>query len=345
MGVSTAAAADRPGPTLRSVLMQHDTIAYLLVPAIALLALLLIRSMPVWLTLTLSGLAMGMMLYVMASGLTLIFGLMDVLNLAHSSFVTVGAFLTATLMAKAHGLMPGDSLLADVGVLLVVAVLVMTATGLIGLVFERLFIKPAYGSHNKQLLVTMGGLIIMEQLVLVFWGAKEVSLSRPASLQGSLVVGNFVFEKYRLVAVVSGLVVFGVMRLVLRRTKFGLLVRAGVENPEMVRAFGYHARRISVIVFAVGSALAGLGGMLWGLYLELLNSQVGMDVLVLIFSVIIIGGLGSIEGCLIGALLIGLTNVYVSYALPKGALVSSVVVMAIVLLWRNRGLLPVTRSP
>jgi branched-chain amino acid transport system permease protein len=326
------------------VLSRYDPIPYLLVPVVALAALLAIRSPSVWLTLTISGLAMGMMLYVMASGLTLIFGLMDVLNLAHSSFVTVGAFLTTTLIMYFGVWARADSISLNLAALVIVAVVVMIATGVLGYVFERLIIKPSYGSHNKQMLVTMGGLIIIEQLVLVFWGAKEVPLPRPVTLQGGVTIGDFVFEKYRVIAVVVGIAIFLVMRFVLRHTKFGLLVRAGVENPEMVRAFGYHARRLSILVFVVGSALAGLGGMLWGLYLELLSSQVGMNILVLIFSVIIIGGLGSIEGCLIGSLLIGLTNVYCAYMMPKLALVSTVVIMALVLLWRAQGLLPVTRS-
>jgi branched-chain amino acid transport system permease protein len=280
----------------------------------------------------------------MASGLTLIFGLMDVLNLAHSSFVTFGAFLAATLILYFGDWTRADSILLNLSALVLVAALVMLFTGALGYVFERVIIRPAYGSHNKQLLVTMGGLIIIEQLVLVFWGAKEIPLRRPLTLQGGVTFGDFVFEKYRVIAVVVGLAIFIAMRFVLRHTNFGLLVRAGVEIPEMVRAFGYHSRRLSIVVFVLGSALAGLGGMLWGLYLELLTSQVGMNVLVLIFSVIIIGGVGSIEGCLIASLLIGLSNVYFAYLVPKLALVSTVLIMALVLIWRSQGLLPATRS-
>ena len=141
-----------------------------------------------------------------------------------------------------------------------------------------------------------------------------------------------------MVAVVVALVVFVGMFLTLNRTKIGLLIRAGVENGEMVEALGYRIKRLFVIVFAAGSALAGLGGVLWGLYKETLTAAMGGEMMVLIFIVIIIGGLGSVGGCFIGALLMALVTNYAGFLAPKVALVSNIILMIAILLWRPAGL-------
>ena len=146
-------------------------------------------------------------------------------------------------------------------------------------------------------------------------------------------------EKYRLLAVGVGLALFVALRLVLSRTRIGLLVRAGVENREMVEALGYRISILFVGVFVVASALAGLGVIMWGLYDEVITAQMGMSVMVLVFITIIIGGLGSIEGCFLAALLIGLSNNYVAFLAPKLALGSSLILMVAVLMWRPQGLL------
>ena len=143
---------------------------------------------------------------------------------------------------------------------------------------------------------------------------------------------------------VVGLLVFIAMFLVLNRTKVGLLVRAGVENGEMVEALGYRIRRLFVAVFAAGSALAGLGGVMWGLYKETLTASMGSEIIVMIFIVIIIGGLGSVGGCFIGALLMALVANYAGFLAPKIALVSSIILMISVLLWRPAGLYANSRS-
>ena len=151
-------------------------------------------------------------------------------------------------------------------------------------------------------------------------------------------LGDVAIEKYRLVAVVVGLMVFAAMFLVLNRTKIGLLIRAGVENREMVEALGYRIRRLFVAVFAAGSALAGLGGVIWGLYKETLTASMGSEIMVMVFIVIIIGGLGSVGGCFIGALLMALVSNYVGFLAPKVALISHILLMTGVLMWRPAGL-------
>ena len=140
-----------------------------------------------------------------------------------------------------------------------------------------------------------------------------------------------------------GLAVFAVMFLVLNRTKIGLLIRAGVENGEMVEALGYRVRRLFVAVFAAGSALAGLGGVMWGLYKETLNAAMGGELMVMIFIVVIIGGLGSVGGCFIGALLTALVANYAGFLAPKIALVSNIILMIAILLWRPAGLYSLAR--
>jgi branched-chain amino acid transport system permease protein len=317
---------------------RRDIAPLLLVPVLMLAMLPLVGSFPTWITLTVAGLAMGMMIFIMSSGLTLVFGLMDVLNFGHGAFVSVGAYAATMVLLPMRGWLEVDSLLLNLGVLGLAMLVAMLATALLGWAFERIIIMPVYGQHLKQILITMGGMIVAEQLINVIWGAEQVALPLPASLRGALVLGDAAIEKYRLVAVVVGLLVFATMFLVLNRTKIGLLIRAGVENREMVEALGYRIRRLFVAVFAAGSALAGLGGVMWGLYKETLSASMGADVMVTVFIVIIIGGLGSVGGCFIGALLMALAANYAGFLAPKIALVSNIILMIAVLLWRPAGL-------
>ena len=153
--------------------------------------------------------------------------------------------------------------------------------------------RPVYGQHLKQILITMGGMIVGEELIKVIWGPQQIPLPLPEALRGAFLFGDAAIEKYRVLAVLIGLVVFAALLWTLNRTKVGLLVRAGVQDREMVESLGYRIRRLFVGVFVAGSALAGLGGVMWGLYQQSVTPQIGAQVNVLIFIVIIIGGLGS----------------------------------------------------
>lgn len=337
MNLQTPPAAVLPADTALPA-AKRDITPLLLVPVLMLLMLPLVGSFPTWVTLTVAGLAMGMMIFIMASGLTLVFGLMDVLNFGHGAFVSVGAYAATMVFIPMRGWMEADSLLMNLGVLGLAILMAMFVTALLGWAFERIIIAPVYGQHLKQILITMGGMIVAEQLINVIWGAEQVPLPLPTALRGAIVLGDSAIEKYRLVAVVVGLVVFGVMFLVLNRTKIGLLIRAGVENREMVEAMGYRIRRIFVAVFAAGSALAGLGGVMWGLYKETLTAAMGAEMMVMVFIVIIIGGLGSVGGCFIGALLMALVANYAGFLAPKFALVSNIALMITILLWRPAGM-------
>jgi len=316
----------------------RDIAPLLLAPALMLAMLPLVGSFPTWITLTVAGLAMGMMIFIMASGLTLVFGLMDVLNFGHGAFVSVGAFAATMVLLPMHGWLEADSLAANLGVLGLAVTVAMLVTGLLGWAFERVIIMPVYGNHLRQILVTMGGMIVTEQLIDVIWGAEQIALPLPAALRGAILLGDAAIEKYRLVAVAVGLLVFAGLFLVLNRTRVGLLIRAGVENRDMVEALGYRIRRLFVAVFAAGSALAGLGGVMWGLYKETLSASMGSEIIVMVFVVVIIGGLGSIGGCFIGALLMALVANYAGFLAPKVALVSNIVLMIAILLWRPAGL-------
>jgi len=325
------------------VRLSTDWLPLGLVVALAAAALPLVPSVPTWLTLTVAGLAMGMMIFIMASGLTLVFGLMDVMNFAHGAFISVGAYAGASVLLALKAPMESPSLAVNLTAVVPGMLAAMAIAGALGWFFERALIRPVYGDHLKQILVTVGGLIVCEQLIHVVWGPDLVPLARPATLTGSFLLGDAAIERYRMLAVVVGLALFAAMSLVLNRTKIGLLIRAGVENIEMVESLGYRVRRLFVGVFVAGSALAGLGGVMWGMYQESLTAGMGMQVMVVIFIVIIIGGLGSVGGCFVGALLVGLLANYIGYVAPKLALGSNILLMVLILLWRPRGLYPVGR--
>ena len=312
-----------------------------LVPVLALLALPLIGSGSTWVTLTVAGLAMGMIIFVIASGLTLVFGLMDVLNFGHGVFIALGAFVATSVLGAMGDWTGSQELWRNLVAVFPAMLIAMLVAGAVGLAFERFIVRPVYGQHLKQILITMGGMIIGEELIKVIWGAQQIPLPLPEGMRGAILIGDAAIEKFRLIAMAVGLIVFGALAWTLSRTKIGLLIRAGVQDREMVEALGYRIRRLFVGVFVVGSALAGLGGVMWGMYQQNVFPQMGAQVNVLIFIVIIIGGLGSTGGALIGALLVGLMANYAGFLAPKVALFSNIALMAAVLLWRPQGVYPV----
>jgi len=321
---------------------KRDILPLLLPVILALLVLPLIGSTSSWITLTVASLAMGMMIFIMASGLTLVFGLMDVLNFGHGAFISVGAYMATLVLLPLAATGQADSLWLNLAALVPAILLAMAASAALGLVVERVLILPVYGLHLKQILMTMGGLIVTEQALYALWGPQIIPLPLPTSLRGSFIFGDVAISKYRVAAALLGLVIFIAIQLILNRTKLGLLIRAGVENREMVEALGYRIRRLFLGVFMAGSALAGLGGIMWALYREQVHASMGSDLTVLVFIVVIIGGLGSIGGCFIGALLVAMVANYGGFLLPKLALVSNILLMVAILMWRPRGLYAVT---
>ena len=337
-----SAAQMKAAPPPRIPAVAIDWKPLLLVPVLALLALPFVGSLPTWVTLTAAGLAMGMIVFIIASGLTLIFGLMDVLNFGHGVFIALGGYIAVSMLGTMPGWTAADSYGANFAALGSAMLVAMLVTGALGLFYERVIVRVVYGQHLKQILITMGAMVVGEELIKVVWGPAQINLPLPTVLRGSVFIGEAGVEKFRMFAVVVGLVVFAALVLVLNRTKLGLLIRAGVQDREMVESLGYHIRRLFVGVFVAGSALAGLGGVMWGLYQQNVIPQMGAHVNVLIFIVIIIGGLGSTGGCFLGALLVGLLVNYTGFVVPKVALFSNILLMVAILAWRPRGIYPVT---
>ncbi|MBS0340331.1 MAG: branched-chain amino acid ABC transporter permease, partial [Proteobacteria bacterium] len=321
--------------------IDFDWKPLLLAPVLALVALPLTGSFSTWLTLTVAGLAMGMIIFVIASGLTLVFGLMDVLNFGHGVFIAMGAFVASSVLGLMGDWTGSQDLWRNLAAVFPAMLVAMAVAGAVGLVFERFIVRPVYGQHLKQILITMGGMIIGEEIIKVIWGPAQLPLPLPDALRGSLFIADAAISKYRLLAMVVGFAVFGLLAWTLSRTKIGLLIRAGVQDREMVEALGYRIGLLFIGIFVAGSALAGLGGTMWGLFQQNLIPQMGAQVNVLIFIVIIIGGLGSTTGALIGALLVGLMNNYVGFLVPAAAPFATIALMVAVLLWRPQGVYPV----
>ena len=327
--------------------MDVDWKPMALVPVLALSVLPFIGSGSTWVTLTVAGLAMGMIIFIIASGLTLIFGLMDVLNFGHGVFIALGAFVATSVLGSMTDWTAAPELWRNLVAVVPAMLSAMVVAALAGIVFERFIVRPVYGNHLKQILITVGGAIIGEELIKVVWGPLQVPLPLPQAMRGTVLIDFFgdtaAVEKYRLLAVIVGVAVFGLLAWTLARTKIGLLIRAGVQDREMVESLGYRIKRLFIGVFIAGSALAGLGGVMWGLYQQNVTPQIGAQVNVLIFIVIIIGGLGSTTGALIGALLVGLLTNYAGFLAPKAALFSNIALMIAVLLWRPQGVYALNR--
>jgi len=315
----------------------------LLPVAVAAVAFVLIGVPSSWVTLTVAGLAMGMMIFMMASGLSLVFGLMDVLNFGHSAFVSLGAFVAASVLTWLAGWLGADSIFLNVLALF----LALSAAVIVGLAggwfFETVIIRPVYKDHLRQILITMGALIVAEQIILAIWGGTPMAVPRPQFLEGAIILGDVSIEIYRIFAFLLGLAVYIGLYFTLNRTRIGLLIRAGVENREMVEALGFRIDRLFIGVFMLGSALAALGGAMWAGYETLISPSLGAEMMIVVFIVVIIGGLGSIEGTLLGAIMVGLVGNYVGFLMPKMALASNMILMMTILLWRPSGLRPAVK--
>ena len=314
----------------------------LLPVGLAIVAFILIGAPGSWVTLTMAGLSMGLMIFLMASGLSLVFGLMDVLNFGHSAFVSFGAFIGATVLAMMGGWL-GGGVLVGIVTLLCAFMAAMLFGLIVGWFFETVIIRPVYTDHLRQILITMGALIVAEQMILALWGGSPMDVPRPAFLDGSFLISNITIEVYRVFAFGLGVLVYAGLYMILNLTRIGLLIRAGVENREMVEALGFRIDRLFIGVFMLGSALAALGGAMWAGYVTLITPALGGEIMIVVFIVVIIGGLGSIEGTLLGAIMVGLVTNYVGFLAPKLALASNMLLMITILLWRPNGLRPAVK--
>jgi len=294
-----------------------------------------------YLTLTVAGLAMGMLIFLVASGLTLIFGLMDVLNFAHGALFSWGAyagFSAAVLLEGRWGWAASPSVAANALLLLAAIAVAVAVTVGLGVLLERVIVRPVYGQHLFQILITLGATIVLEELIRIVWGPNDQVMPVPATIRGSWDVADVVVLRVPVVAIGLGLAVYAGMQALLNRTRIGLIVRAGVENGEMIQVMGHNIYRYFTGVFAAGSALAGVGGLMWAIFSQSVRPTMGGEQLIFAFIVVIIGGLGSVTGSLVGALLVGLSYNYVAYLVPKAAIGVTMALMVIVLLLRPTGL-------
>jgi branched-chain amino acid transport system permease protein len=242
-----------------------------------------------------NGLQLGILLFLLASGLTLIFGIMDFINLAHGSFYMLGAYFCATLTT-----LTGSFFLA--------ALLAVGGVFIVGIIIEATIVKRLYRSdHLDHVLVTFGLILCFDSLVQMIWGPQGMVIPLPPFLDGQFQFGSLVFPIYRLLIIGSGLLVAIGLYLLVMKSRLGMLIRAGASNRVMVSALGVNINRLYRIVFGLGAALAGLSGLLIAPTTET-SIGMGNGIIILAFVVIIVGGIGSIKGAFYAALIIGLID-------------------------------------
>jgi branched-chain amino acid transport system permease protein len=278
---------------------------------------------------TLNGLQLGVMLFLMAAGLTLVFGIMNLVNLAHGSLYMLGAYFAATLMGATHSLL-----------LALLAATIFTAAS--GYVMEVVVLRTLYRrDHLDQVLCTFGIILFLNELVRIIWGALALPMDLPPALAGDVtLLPGLTYPTFRLLIILAGLLVALVLYLMISRTKLGMRIRAGAADRDMAGALGVNIRSLYSYVFSMGAALAGLAGFMAG---PILAVQVGMgdSVLVLALVVIVIGGVGSVRGALVAAVLVGLVDTFGRVLLPAAlADMGIYFLMAVVLFAKPRGLFP-----
>jgi branched-chain amino acid transport system permease protein len=277
----------------------------------------------------LNGLQFGVMLFLMAAGLTLVFGVMNMINLAHGSIYMIGAYFAATFAQ-----LTGSFLLA--------VLIALPLVALVGIAVEVIALRTLYArDHLDQVLATFGLILFFNELVRILWGPEAYFMDLPAALAGHVeIVPGAPYPVYRLAIVGVGLAVAALLYWLIGHTRLGMLIRAGASNREMVGALGVDIGLLYTLVFGLGAALAGLAGMMAGPIIAV-QSGMGESILILTFVVIVIGGIGSIRGAFIAALAVGLADTFGRVLLPP-ALAEMVIylLMAAVLYWRPRGLFP-----
>lgn len=283
-------------------------------------------------TLTLNGLATGLLIFLIAAGLSLIFGLMDVLNFSHGALSMWGAYF-GIWVYKTTSYHLTSMLSFFIGILAAILI-----GALLGYIMEKYIIKPVYGNHVQQILITMGAMLILNETVKLFWGSNIISAPVPKLLEGSWQIGDVVIIKYRIFIIIISLVILVLLLWILHKTKIGLIIRAGVQNKEMVQALGINVNRVFRLVFMLGAALAAFGGMLMAPYMNQVYPSMGMEKQLLAFIVVVIGGMGSIIGSAVAGIIVGLTEAIMLYFIPDFALAVNVLLMAVVLLIKPSGL-------
>jgi branched-chain amino acid transport system permease protein len=291
-----------------------------------------------YLTLTIAGLAMGMLLFLVASGVSIIFGLMDVLNFAHGALFAWGAYVGFTVFNMMMKWVMAESVLKNFAVFLFAIIIARITVAILGIILERVIVRRVYGNHLFQILITFGATIVLVELIRVFWGPNDEVVTVPFTFRGNWDVLDVIVDRYRVICITMGLALYAVIQLILKKTKLGIIVRAGVENREMIQAMGHNIFMLFTGVFAVGAGLAALGGLAMSVFSLQVYPDMGSTYLLFAFIVVIIGGLGSVTGSLVGAIIVGLSYNYVAYLVPWAAAGANVMIMIIILLVRPAGL-------
>jgi branched-subunit amino acid ABC-type transport system permease component len=274
----------------------------------------------------LNGLSFGALLFILASGLSLVFGMMDVVNLAHGAFYMLGAYVALSVVQ-----ITGSFWIAMLAAPL--------ALGLLGLVLEPLLLRRLRGRHLDQVLLTIGVSLVIVDLIGLAWGREVRSLSAPPGLDGSVTLIGGVYPVYRLFVMAFGAALAVAMAVIYRRTKIGMLIRAGVEDAEMLGALGVNTNRLFASTFATGAALAGLAGVIAA---PVFGVQPGMDTdpgLLYSLVVVVVGGLGTLSGAVAGSVLVGPADTFGKVLFQDVALAVIFAIVALVLLLKPTGLL------
>lgn len=281
-------------------------------------------GMAFWSIQTLNALSLAMLLFLLSAGLSIIFGLMRIINLAHGSFYLLGGYVGLTVIAATGNFWLG----------LIAAPL---AVGIFSAVIHVTVLRRVQNNELGQVLLTFGLLLMISDMAMWIWGGLPRTLPRPEFLDGSIRVGKLVFPLYRVALTIAGLISALLIWLLLERTRIGAVVRAGVDDQEMSRGIGIDIGRVFTLIFACGAAMAAMAGVLGG---ALLGVYPGADfeVVLLAFAVVVIGGLGSLKGAFVGSLFIGVVDTFGKALVPQYALFTIFVPMAIMLAIRPTGL-------
>ena len=273
---------------------------------------------------TFNGLSYGALLFLLASGLSLIFGVMRIVNLAHGSYFMLGGYV-------------GLSTVWRTGSFVAALVAGAVAVGLIGIAMERLFLQRLAGQTLGQVLMTIGFALIFQDLALLIWGGDPYTIPAPKLLQGAVRFGASSFPTYRIFIVLMALAVGLLLWLALERTRIGAMIRAAVDDGEMARGVGINVPLVSLAVFALGASLAAFGGVIGGAFLGVYPGA-DFEVLPYAFVVVIVGGLGSLPGAMVGSLLVGLLDTFGKALFPELSYFTLFAPMALILALRPTGL-------
>jgi len=275
-------------------------------------------------TQSLNGLFSAALLFLIASGLTLAFGVMKIVNIAHGSFYMLGVYVAYTVVLRTGSLIAG-------------ALVAVVVVGVVGFVMQRVFLRRFGAEPLPQMMMTMGFALLFRDLALMIWGGDPFTLQYPAGLRASVEAGDVVFPSYRLFVIAVAALVAAALWLVNEKTLIGARLRATVDDPEMASAIGINVARLSGVVFAAGAALAAFGGVMGG---PILGGYAGIDfdLLPLAFVVVIVGGMGSLKGALVGSIVVGMIDNFGKALVPELSYFTLFAPMILVLALKPTGL-------